>query len=59
MVEQGHYSREKYQTCLILIQTTTDPNRLKQTAQESESDPQKPLIGSLSLVVEQGHSNNL
>ena len=49
------YSRRKYQICLIFIQTTTDPNRLKQTVQNSETDPQKSLIRSLSRVVEQGH----
>ena len=34
---------------------TTDPKGLKQTVQDCESDHQKPLFGSLSLVVEQGH----
>ena len=34
---------------------TTDPNRFKQNVQDSETDPQKSLIGSLNIVVEQGH----
>ena len=49
------YSREKYQICLIFIPTTTDPNILKQTAQDSESDVKKSLIRSFSLVAEQRH----
>ena len=46
---------EKYQTCWIFIPTSTDQNRLKQTLNFVETDPQKALIGSLSRVVEQGH----
>ena len=42
-------------TCLLFILTTTNPNRLKHTVQDSESDPPKPLIGNLGIVVEQGH----
>ena len=33
----------------------TDHNRLKQTVQDSESNSPKLLIGSFSLLVEQGH----
>ena len=54
LISQGHIEIGSQ----IFIQTTTDPNRLKQTFQDSESDPQKPLIWSLSLVVEQGHNRS-
>ena len=38
--------------------SVTDPNRLKQTVQDSELNPQNPLIGSLNLLVEQGYKIN-
>ena len=47
--------REKYQTCLIFHTATTDPYRTPGTKQIFQTDPQKPLIGSLSRVVEHPH----
>ena len=38
---------------LIFIQTTTNPNSLKQTVHDSEPNPQKSLFGILSRVAEQ------
>ena len=36
-------------------QTTTDPYRMPGTKQIFQTDPQKPLIGSFSRVVEHPH----
>ena len=49
------WGREKYQTCLIFHTASTDPYRTPGTKQIFETDPQKPLIGSLSRVVEHPH----
>ena len=46
----------KYQTCLISHTAPTDHNRPLQ--QIFQTDPQKPLIGSLSRVVEHPHKRN-
>ena len=48
--DSGSTTVMKLSSMFDFILTTTDPNRLKQTVQDSESDQQKPLIVSLSIA---------
>ena len=45
----------RFESCLIFHTATTDPYRTLGTKHIFETDPQKPLIGSLSRVVEHPH----
>ena len=55
----GHFVEGgKYESVVVVRNikpTTTDPYRRSGTKQIFQTDPQKPLIGSLSRVVEQPH----